>query len=603
MSIGTPAGRSSIRPCNSAPPEPGLPPEVATVDVDGDGDLDVVFGSETGTTSWIENLGGLTFGAPQELTSTPTRSDGLVETADVDGDGRDDLVLAARDAGAVWLRGVPGGFETRPRPITAGIGGAVGLLAEDFDLDGDPDLVLGNADGGLSVVWNRGPGRLDLPRAAAPGVAVPTDLAATDVDLDGDPDVVVLKAGGELAWSEVDGLQFGPPQPIATLPPSAAFVRAEDVDQDGDDDILVARSDGEVLVVELTAPSTYAAPRIATAAVSSLTDIEVADLDADGVADLAVSAVVAGPGRRTAWAAGLGDGTFSPWSVLDGTGDATGIDLEDVDGDGRIDLTFTSAGPRVLGWVENLSPGSFALPVLQAAFQGTPGDVDLAPLDGNAGIDALVPLIQAQGRGVLVAATGTSGGPLVGERELARFVSEVGSIVSADLDGDGDLDVVVSTAAPSELFYLENRTVSEVGVSYCGPSVTNSIGRSASILAFGTPRAVSGDLELIALDLPSGATCVFLAAPSSGLVPQPPGSVGTLCLGSSIGRYVGAGQFGAADAGGTLRRTFSLAVIPGPAGPVVPAPGDLWYFQAWYRDVTTTGVASNFTDGVAIRLE
>lgn len=104
--------------------------------------------------------------------------------------------------------------------------------------------------------------------------------------------------------------------------------------------------------------------------------------------------------------------------------------------------------------------------------------------------------------------------------------------------------------------------------------------------------------RLHALDLHANAFGYFLASPqvttTAGVTP--PGSAGVLCLSGSIGRcsnfVLNTGPAGA----------FSLALdptaIPQPTGSVPALAGQVWFFQAWHRDVRPGGgpPTSNFTN-------
>lgn len=139
-----------------------------------------------------------------------------------------------------------------------------------------------------------------------------------------------------------------------------------------------------------------------------------------------------------------------------------------------------------------------------------------------------------------------------------------------------------------------------VGVSYCGPAALNSAGRRAEIVAYGTDLLASNDLTLAAQQLPADRFGFFLAARARGFVQQPGGSAGNLCLGGAIGRFVAPGQVQSSGALGRLELRTDVTSLPMPAGSVAAAIGELWTFQAWYRDLAGGGPGSNFTDAVEV---
>ena len=163
-----------------------------------------------------------------------------------------------------------------------------------------------------------------------------------------------------------------------------------------------------------------------------------------------------------------------------------------------------------------------------------------------------------------------------------RFVAEdasSGSIVEAAIDDFRALDIVCDVGP---------------GTNYCFAN-PNSSGGVASIGASGSDVVADQDLTLIASQLPTNQFGYFLTSQTQGLIFNPGGSQGNLCLGGSILRY---GKFilnsGAAG-------TFSLAVdlnsLPNGQGAVQP--GETWNYTAWFRDNNPTPT-SNFTDGLSI---
>lgn len=127
-------------------------------------------------------------------------------------------------------------------------------------------------------------------------------------------------------------------------------------------------------------------------------------------------------------------------------------------------------------------------------------------------------------------------------------------------------------------------------------AVANSTGL-AGVMLPGAFDGAAAQLELRAIGLPPGAIGMALVSRTQNFVPMAGGSVGTLCLGGTIGRSVGAFTAGV-DASGELDVTADLAALPQGASTVGVQPGDTWFFQVWHRDVQAT---SNFTQALAVR--
>ena len=121
---------------------------------------------------------------------------------------------------------------------------------------------------------------------------------------------------------------------------------------------------------------------------------------------------------------------------------------------------------------------------------------------------------------------------------------------------------------------------------------------SGTLRAAGSDLAAMNNVTLIAESLPQNAFGYFIASQTTSFVAGPGGSQGNLCLGGSIGRYIG--DVASSGAGGCLLLTLDLDAVAQPNGSVAVAPGDTWNFQAWFRDSAGGIATSNFTEGLEI---
>ena len=186
----------------------------ATIDIDGDGDLDLVVANNYGYFGAIQNNGNGTW---TQLTGAANPFDGIVDVyfadptgIDYDGDGDMDVVSGSSFGDLYALRNDGGGTFTfltgGGRPF-GGAGFDVGSFssaaAGDVDGDGDDDLVVGEADGTINTFINGGAGVFTLAVGAANpfnGIDVGSYSIPTLVDIDGDGDadlVVGDNAGGD----------------------------------------------------------------------------------------------------------------------------------------------------------------------------------------------------------------------------------------------------------------------------------------------------------------------------------------------------------------------------------------------------------------------
>lgn len=133
------------------------------------------------------------------------------------------------------------------------------------------------------------------------------------------------------------------------------------------------------------------------------------------------------------------------------------------------------------------------------------------------------------------------------------------------------------------------------------PAVPNSTGVIARLEASGSSYLGAGTFPLTAVDVPPGRPGLMICSKTPFFLPNPGGSAGNLCLGGSIGRFVG--QIGVAGLDGTLGITVDPLGLPQGGGFLPAVAGEIWGFQLWYRDSSGTGPTSNFSQTRAIRFQ
>lgn len=165
---------------------------IGLVDLDSDGRVDILLGSDSGLTA-LHNANGSFEHAPSYTTATRARS---FAVGDVDGSGTQDVV-AAGEAGVVALANSRGRFRVLEANLSTTPARAAVLL--DVDLDGDLDVVAAPETGGLALHRGRGDGTFDA-RASSdsglPSTGTFRGIAVGDVDADGPEDVLAAREDG-----------------------------------------------------------------------------------------------------------------------------------------------------------------------------------------------------------------------------------------------------------------------------------------------------------------------------------------------------------------------------------------------------------------------
>lgn len=113
---------------------------------------------------------------------------------------------------------------------------------------------------------------------------------------------------------------------------------------------------------------------------------------------------------------------------------------------------------------------------------------------------------------------------------------------------------------------------------------TNSTGLRARISQLGSRDVAANDMQLRVDHLPPGSFGIFLVSTVPSSLPIISGPGYPLCLGGSVGRFVGPGQILQAGNAGTVQMPIDLTRLPQGAGFVAGAAGESWGFQYWYRD-------------------
>lgn len=126
----------------------------------------------------------------------------------------------------------------------------------------------------------------------------------------------------------------------------------------------------------------------------------------------------------------------------------------------------------------------------------------------------------------------------------------------------------------------------------------NSRGRVASLETVGSVWAGYNRMRLVATGLPWNAFGLPLVSRTPSAPVQLPGSQGLLCLGGSIGRA----PFSTLSAGfsGAGASDLFLNLFPQGSSYVQVLPGETWYLQMWYRDLSSGALTSNTTDAIAV---
>lgn len=171
-------------------------------DMDGDGDLDLVYGKYNGKLALYLNDGNYSF-SNSHLTAYSSIDVGnysVPTIIDWNGDGNLDIFVGESDGSINYYENDgAGGFTHTADFESIDVGDNSSPFAIDFDYDGDKDLIVGNEHGLVTLYENDGTGNLTESDTLSDNIGVGQHAAPTagDWDNDGDMDLFV---GSKKGW-------------------------------------------------------------------------------------------------------------------------------------------------------------------------------------------------------------------------------------------------------------------------------------------------------------------------------------------------------------------------------------------------------------------
>ncbi len=281
-----------------------------------------------------------------------------------------------------------------------------------------------------------------------------------DVDGDGDPDVLSAASGADAVswWENVggDGSSWIE-HAIGTGFDHARMALPGDLDGDGDIDVVGAAWASHEAVTwwentagDGTSWNEHAIDFPFTGAVS----LDVADIDGDTHLD--VLGAAQSLEELAWWRNSAGDGSaWTKHTVASSFDQATSVFAADMDGDGDLDVLGAANFDNDIAWWENtLGDGTVWLRHDVTGLFLRVEAVVAADLDGDGDMDVLG---AAEAANSLTWWENTSGDGLVwSEHPITESFLEARSVVAADLDGDGDLDVLGAAGEAARVTWWEN---------------------------------------------------------------------------------------------------------------------------------------------------
>jgi len=407
-----------------------------------------------------------------------------------------------------------------------------GLAVNDLDNDGDNDIVLGNLLGENQIFWNDGDWRF-RPTVLFEGSA--RAISAVDVDGDSWIDIVVATRSGDVRfWRNLGDEQFTEER-LVGVTGYAYSMDWGDVDQDGDLDLLTASYDASLVkqnplyqeedragvTLYYQENSQFTGTRLADEA-QALT-AQLADLNADGRLDILVGNDFDVPDY--VWL-NTADGFQASQPFAATTMSTMSFTWGDVDNNGRADLFATdmhpySEAPEIMeqwqpvmdNMMHDMMPGDIQQMTNVLQMWGEDGTVQETAVQhgisasgwtwssqfGDLDQDGFLDLYVVNGMQAMDNFSHLPNDELIEENQVYRndgqgnFVAMPSwrlnsiyggrSMVLADFDWDGDLDIVINNLQkPAQLFENQLCSGENLLVDVRQPQTSNPYGLGTTLI-------------------------------------------------------------------------------------------------------------------------
>lgn len=488
--------------------------DVFAIDVDGDGDVDILSSSYLDdTVAWYENDGNGNF--TQHNISTSVNTASSVYAIDMDDDDDIDVVSVAYSDDAVYWFENNGSQSFTKHTLSTTIDGPRHAMPADLDDDDDMDIIVASSNDGKITFYENDGSQNFTENTVASSISGVTNVFVIDLDNDNIEDIVyAADVADEIGWLENDGSENFTKNVIASSLDGANSVYAIDINYDGFVDVLTSISvDDEIAWFENDGSESFTKHSLTTSA-DGASDVFAGDLDYDGDIDVLAASngddtiswfenngsesftehnlTTSANGARSVFAADIGDGfgldvlsaSFFDDSILllqnvqnqskftgirrNDINNQTGIlphllNITDIDRDGDNDIIVGSSISKKINWLLNDGKGKFT---------STPGDTL------NASIKQINTMItfdldQNGFEDIIYSDWGldqvvwfeNSGNLNFTKTIVATNIDNARDLVTVDFDQDGDIDIIVAAEETNEAVLLQNngsQTFSEV---------------------------------------------------------------------------------------------------------------------------------------------
>jgi len=340
------------------------------------------------------------------------------------------------------------------------------VFAADINSDGNID-VLSASSADKKIAWYKnmdGLGNFGEQQIIDISLEALRTVYTSDLDGDGDQDILSTSRSDNLVvwFKNIDGLgNFSSQILITENAMGARSVYSTDLDGDEDMDVLSASfEDNKIAWYEnLDGLGNFGSQQIITSSALSVRSVFAADIDGDGDMDVLCDSSDNGTGNPS-WFENIdGLGNFSSQhEITQDTWGSIFTIAEDVDGDGDMDVLNVEFGANIIAWFENLDGlGNFGPKLIISIEVDAPRQIRAVDVDNDGDIDVIS---VSQGDDKIAWYENIDGlGNFAPQQIIAIDIGAAYSVYTADLDNDGDIDVMSASISADTIAWYENLTI------------------------------------------------------------------------------------------------------------------------------------------------
>ena len=322
------------------------------VDLDNDGDMDIIAASRKSGLKWSDNDGAGNF-VVKEI-NAGFQDAWSIHAGDIDMDGDIDIVAVSSNEDAqksevAWFEQKSGQnfsyhsldktFDMLPQSV----------FVTDLDGDGDGDILVAAWGSDAILWWENTPGDVFKKHTFDAGIGSAHSVSAADINGDGLPEVLASGGGRTAVWVNRGNLDFGR-KILGGGGAFGAFLR--DLDGDGRLDVVRGeRANGNVDWYRNTGGVSYTTQNIVAPGMGEAWSMDIGDFDLDGDMDIVVAGYVFSP-NKISFFLNNGEQGFEEQVLEDNFNRPRAVAVADFDQDGDEDIAAVITKANLIVWYE-----------------------------------------------------------------------------------------------------------------------------------------------------------------------------------------------------------------------------------------------------------